>query len=342
MDESKNQALLKKQNFNGNFSDEPSKPILDPSCKNALVIGGSDGFGFAAADHLLCKGARTVIIADDNPDQGQIAVERLRDSHGNSRAEFVHYDVKSDCHVQAGLDRALCKLETIHILFNDLDKERRPSTCPISSKENSVVRTIRVGLKLLGRDQGGTGGIIVNCASIFGFMGWPDDPFPVYCKKEPAIEVTRDYAREHKGDETGVRVVAICPTNKLFADIGLPDFPEPIPNKRTCEMPACMPKSKHQIGTALSYVLAWAKSGSTWIVEPAVSVHQLPRLIRFPEKEGEKVDPKVYEARPCPVKIENRPCVDRPAACTPTEKETCVKKKKKKKKKGEGDDGQPD
>ncbi|KAF3422200.1 hypothetical protein E2986_13498 [Frieseomelitta varia] len=257
--------VLKKQNFNGNFSDEPSKPILDPSCKNALVIGGSDGFGFAAADHLLCKGAR-----------------------------------------------------------------------------NSVVRTIRVGLKLLGRDQGGTGGIIVNCASIFGFMGWPDDPFPVYCKKEPAIEVTRDYAREHKGDETGVRVVAICPTNKLFADIGLPDFPEPIPNKRTCEMPACMPKSKHQIGTALSYVLAWAKSGSTWIVEPAVSVHQLPRLIRFPEKEGEKVDPKVYEARPCPVKIENRPCVDRPAACTPTEKETCVKKKKKKKKKGEGDDGQPD
>lgn len=60
--------------------------------------------------------------------------------------------------------------------------------------QNSVVKTIRVGLKLLGRDEGGTGGIIVNCASIFGFMGWPDDPYPVYCKKEPAIEVTRAYA----------------------------------------------------------------------------------------------------------------------------------------------------
>ncbi|KAK1126702.1 hypothetical protein K0M31_004326 [Melipona bicolor] len=298
--------LFSKRNFNGNFSDDSSKPILDPFCKNALVIGGSEGFGFAAADHLLCKGARTVIIADDDPDQGKVAVERLRDSHGKNRAGFVHYDVKSDSHVQG-------KLIT--------QNERRGPNL-----QNSVVKAIRVGLKLLG-----TGGIIVNCASIFGFMGWPDDPFPVYCKKEPAIEVTRNYAREHKGDERGIRAVALCPTNKFFSDIGLPDFPEPIPNKRTCEMPVCMPESKHQIGAALSYVLAWAENGSAWIVEPAVSVHRVPRLIHFPEKEGEKVDPKVYEARPCPVKGEGL-CVES-RACAPTKKEMRVKKK------GEGDDG---
>lgn len=55
--------------------------------------------------------------------------------------------------------------------------------------------------------------------------------------------------------------------------------------------------SKYHIGTALSYILAWAKNGSAWLVEPAISVHQIPRLIHFPEKEGERVDPKVYEAQ---------------------------------------------
>lgn len=55
--------------------------------------------------------------------------------------------------------------------------------------------------------------------------------------------------------------------------------------------------SKYHIGTALSYVLAWAKNGSAWLVEPAISVHQIPRLIHFPEKEGGQVDPKVYQAQ---------------------------------------------
>lgn len=41
---------------------ESSKPILEPMCKNAIVLGGSDGFGFAAADHLLLKGARVGVF----------------------------------------------------------------------------------------------------------------------------------------------------------------------------------------------------------------------------------------------------------------------------------------
>lgn len=136
-------------------------------------------------------------------------------------------------------------------------------------------------MELLGKDQAGSNGIIINCASIFGFMGWPEDPFPVYCNKEPAIEVTRDFAvsyityiivqmklftlyllfvlfvsiivvwyvfystlkKNYKGEEKDVRVVALCPTTKCFSNIGLPDFPEPIPNKIMNEMPICIPHS---------------------------------------------------------------------------------------------------
>ena len=35
-------------------------------CKNAIVLGGSDGFGFAAADHLLLKGARVGVFCNIN------------------------------------------------------------------------------------------------------------------------------------------------------------------------------------------------------------------------------------------------------------------------------------
>ncbi|XP_006620874.1 uncharacterized protein LOC102675565 isoform X5 [Apis dorsata] len=233
---------------------ELSKPILEPMCKNAIVLGGSDGFGFAAADHLLLKGAR-----------------------------------------------------------------------------NTVHKTIRIGLELLGKDNGGSGGIIINCASIFGFLGWPQDPFPIYCNKEPAIEVTRYFAKKYNVETTGVRLVALCPTNKHFRDIGLPIFPDPLPNKTMCELPTCIPHSKYHIGTALNHLLAWAKNGSAWLVEPAISVNQIPQLLHFPEKEGEKVDPKVYETQYCTVKIDP-PCA-KAKVCTPTKEEMCIKKEKNDKKK---------
>lgn len=51
-----------------------------------------------------------------------------------------------------------------------------------------------IGLKFMGKNNGGAGGVIINCASILGFMDWPQNPLPIYCKKEPVIEVTRSVA----------------------------------------------------------------------------------------------------------------------------------------------------
>ncbi|XP_017764116.1 PREDICTED: uncharacterized protein LOC108553642 [Eufriesea mexicana] len=306
----------------GNGANLP-QPILEPSCKNAIVIGGSEGFGFAAADHLLCKGARAVAIADDDPVQGQIAVKKLCDSYGKNSAYYVPYDLRSDCIVEIGLKEALCKLSVIHIIFNDLDKERLPEKDP-----STTARMIRASLSLLGRNHGGPGGIIVSCASIFGFMGWPENPFPVYCNKEPVIEVTQDLAQERSARETGVRLVALCPTNKNFPNLGLSLYPEPTSNKRTNETPICIPESKSHIGTALSYVLAWAETGSTWLVEPPSSVYRVPRQIHFPRKSGEQVDPRIYEHEPCSVRL-GPPCVKVTKKCMPTWRQMCRSKKMK-------------
>ncbi|XP_076398316.1 alcohol dehydrogenase 1 [Megachile rotundata] len=313
--------------------DDLPKPILEPCCKNILIIGGSEGFGFAAADHLLCKGACNVVIADDDCEEGLMTAEKLCNSYGKGRAQFIHCDIRSHCQFEAGLRQAFNKLKKVDVVFNNLDKKRLPLKCGHDKKknENYTARTIRMAMKLLGKNHGGSGGTIISCASIFGFLGWPQDPFPIYCRKEPVIEVTMDFADENRVEDTGVRLIAVCPTDKLFAELGLPDIPESIPNKKTCKLPQCIPTEKHQIGPALTYILAWAENGSTWVVESAISVHKIPRLIHFPKKEGEKVDPKVYEAQNCPVRVRS-PCVDTSMACKLTEAQSCNIEKKSKKK----------
>lgn len=105
------------------------------------------------------------------------------------------------------------------ILFNDLDavqslpEHSRLNYCKDSIKivsythtdrasisyknlshtmQSNTQRLTRLGLELMRSCTSGQG-IIVNCASILGFMGWPlaDDSVPVYCSScEPVLETT--------------------------------------------------------------------------------------------------------------------------------------------------------
>ncbi|XP_076246491.1 uncharacterized protein LOC143186668 [Calliopsis andreniformis] len=342
-------------------ADSP-KPMCDPKCKIAIVVGGSDGFGFAAANQLLCKGARHIVIVDNDRDQGQMAARRLCSYHGKDRVMFLEGDIRQSTHfeveeklnrpnenseykilvlpaVSTALKQIVCRHKRVDIIFNDLDREwhRKTKSCTKPLKHevcycytkshlhnNSpyLIIALRVGLQILGKDQDGFGGVIVNCSSIFGFLGWPQDPFPVYCRKEPVIEITMDFAKEFPVKTTGVRLISLCPSVKAFSEIGLPEIPEAIPNKCMTDLPCCIPPTKYQIGPALSHVLGWADSGSVWLVEPAYCPHKIPRLIHFPALEGEKVDPKVYETQPCSV-ITRSPCVDTSGACSLADSKIC-------------------
>ncbi|KAG7188294.1 hypothetical protein KM043_007957 [Ampulex compressa] len=235
---------------------ESPDPILDPTCKVAIVIGGANGFGFAAADYLLCGGARRIVIADFDRIEGDAAVQKLCNRHGRARACFVPCDIRNAHQFEVALNQACSQYEKVHILFNDLDKQRFAShrqgdtSSPTGGKsvwQNNTMRGIHYGMKVMGKQNGGPGGIIINCASVLGFMGWPQDPSPVYCMKEPSIETTLDLSKEYPLKDTGVRLVALCPTNKPFSEIGLPDFP----NSTSCTLPherlPCIPLSLAQL-----------------------------------------------------------------------------------------------
>ncbi|KAG7188295.1 hypothetical protein KM043_007957 [Ampulex compressa] len=103
---------------------ESPDPILDPTCKVAIVIGGANGFGFAAADYLLCGGARRIVIADFDRIEGDAAVQKLCNRHGRARACFVPCDIRNAHQFEVALNQACSQYEKVHILFNDLDKQR--------------------------------------------------------------------------------------------------------------------------------------------------------------------------------------------------------------------------
>ncbi|XP_023288604.1 alcohol dehydrogenase 2-like [Orussus abietinus] len=291
-----------------------AKPILEPMCKIAVVLGGATGVGYAAANHLLMKGARSVVLIDSREDTGHLAARKLCSAFGKDRAQYLRCDTRVESQLEGILGKVLCKHKGIHILFNDLDKHegRRPPRAFCSKEDSNLdntTRAVQTGMKFMGTPNGGPGGMIVNSASILGFMAFPQDPVPVYCFKEPAIEATRDLAKQFPEEKTGVRIVALCPANKQFHCIGLPDFPE---GKKISENGnhregtgnhACVPTDHSKIGKALTHVLAWATHGSIWLVEGSPSVYELPRMIHFPSKEGEKIDPKVYDNESCPVTI---------------------------------------
>ncbi|OXU21080.1 hypothetical protein TSAR_015318, partial [Trichomalopsis sarcophagae] len=238
-------------------------PISTPQCEVAVIIGGSNnGYGYFAAEQLLRHGAKRVVLADGVDESvGESACERLCKAYGKDRAKFYHCDARNSCQIEGTYTRlftlgketryirqstdlkrtrtllkgiftsSYCRDEKIGILFNDLDavqslpEHSRLNYCKDSIKISNTQRLTRLGVKLMQQQR--RRGIIVNCASILGFMGWPlaDDAVPVYCAGEPVLETTLRMARSFPVEETSVRLVCLCPANRALDSIGLPDLP---------------------------------------------------------------------------------------------------------------------
>ncbi|XP_015110403.1 uncharacterized protein LOC107036774 [Diachasma alloeum] len=309
---------------------EEKETFLDPKCKVAIIVNGGKSFGLSAAHSLLHHGAKNVIVADDSPSAGQKAAQHLCDMHGRDRAHFALCALNSICKFEAVFDSVLCRQRNIHILFNNLDGTTTPSQlCGENDGDDAdwskTRRAIEVGVKFMGKQNGGAGGIIINTARILGFMGWPEEPVPVYCTKEPVVETTQDLAKMYAFEKTGVRIITLLEASRPFEEIGLPDFPAAgtKPERGKPVYTACASAMESKIGRAIVHLMAKAENGSTWLMESA-SPRELPRLIHFPSKEGEKIDPKIYDEVPCPPAFESFCASTKDSTCSPDIKTHCT------------------
>jgi len=175
----------------------------------ALITGGGDGIGRAAAIAFAREGAK-VAIAEINPSLGLEAVKAIGEA-----ALFIETDVTREDTVRAAVEATLGRFGKLDTLFNCAGGSV-PADKPVTELDLSVFeRTISLDLKgtmlackhAIPRIVAAGGGAVINMSSGAALRG--ANPAQVYTAAKGAIvSLTRSMAGTYA--KNNVRVNCIC------------------------------------------------------------------------------------------------------------------------------------
>ncbi len=181
----------------------------------AIITGGGSGIGRASVLRFLEEGA-AVVVADYNPSTGEETVELARRAGHGSRVRFVRTDVAQEADVQQAVQVALEQFGRLDCMFNNAGVAGAFGPITHIAVEDwdytfaVLVRGVFLGIKHAARvmKRQGSGGVILNTASIAGLSGG-DGPQAYSAAKAAVINLSRAVAIELAPDK--IRVNAICP-----------------------------------------------------------------------------------------------------------------------------------
>jgi NAD(P)-dependent dehydrogenase (short-subunit alcohol dehydrogenase family) len=189
--------------------------LFDLSGKTAIVTGGGKGIGRQMAQGLAEAGANLVLCARqaERCEQAAGELEQL-----GVRALGLGCDVRDPEQVQAVVARTVDEFGGVDILVNNAGVVwgATPEDMPLEGWQK-VVDVNLTGVFLFSQAAGramidGSGGSIVNIASVAGLHGAPPDvanSVVYHATKGGVISFTRDLAWKWAGH--GIRVNAIAP-----------------------------------------------------------------------------------------------------------------------------------
>jgi NAD(P)-dependent dehydrogenase (short-subunit alcohol dehydrogenase family) len=187
--------------------------VADLEGKVALITGGTSGIGRETAILFAKSGAR-VVVAGRREKEGQETVELIRAAGGDGL--FVKTDVSRTPEVVALVQKTAEKFGRLDVAFNNAGIEG--VWVPIARQsEEDFDRTISINLKgvwlclkyeIQQMLVQGTGGAIVNMASVNGLIG-AAGAAAYSASKHGVVGLTKSAALETA--RKGIRVNAVCP-----------------------------------------------------------------------------------------------------------------------------------
>ncbi|WP_339266284.1 SDR family oxidoreductase [Paenibacillus sp. FSL R5-0470] len=178
----------------------------------AVITGGASGIGKQTAIKFASKGDQ-VVVADFNQQLGEETVAQIIKDGGE--AIFVKTDVSKYEEVEALVEKTVATYGRIDVMFNNagigrvtpvLDQDLKDYHSVINVNQHGVAHgIIAAGKKMR---ELGIKGVIINTASVFGFLASPGT-FAYHASKGAVIMMTKSAALEMSIH--GIRVLAVAP-----------------------------------------------------------------------------------------------------------------------------------
>ncbi|MQM00135.1 hypothetical protein Taro_032865 [Colocasia esculenta] len=188
-----------------------SSPARRLDGKVALITGGANGIGAAAA-RLFCQHGARVVVADIQDEVGRSLCDELG---GPAKATFVHCDVTSEDDVRGAVDAAVAAFGKLDVMFSNagrIDAPQPLADADVASFDRVVAVNLRgsfLAAKHAARVMVPAGrGSIIFTGSVAGVMGGLGT-YGYTASKHGMVGITKNAAAEL--GRHGVRANCVSP-----------------------------------------------------------------------------------------------------------------------------------
>lgn len=253
--------------------------VADKVC---LVTGSGRGLGKEFAVRLLTQKAK-VCLSDVNEDLGQQAAAELAQKFGEDRVSFCKLDVTQTAEWEEAFNHCQTVFKcSVEVLVNNAGIG--PNTnhqLVLRINIEGVMNGSQAFLDRFGKTKGGSGGRIIQIASMAGlFNGPPMNKSAYYAAKSAVVSYNRQFAHTNKKGtrgawlEEGVKSYALCP---WYVDTEMvrksPDFTSVDELKKRSGMGLL---SVAVVGDVFEQALEQDDNGSVYAIMPGLPPLKMP------------------------------------------------------------------